>query len=72
MHKAYVRELKPYSLDELSKRLEILPSETKSLVEKLMMRGVVRYRAVPEGNTLGMTKRLRLTSSISSVSLVSS
>lgn len=43
MHKAYVRELKPYSLDELSERLDIPPSETKSLVERLMMRGVVRY-----------------------------
>lgn len=49
MHKAYVRELKPYSLDELSNRLEILPSEMKSLVEQLMMRGIIRYRAGASG-----------------------
>lgn len=49
MHKAYVRELKPYSLGELSERLEILSSETKSLVEQLMLRGIIRYRAGASG-----------------------
>ena len=49
MHKTYVRELKPYSLGELSERLGILPSEVKSLVEQLMMRGIIRYRVGTSG-----------------------
>ena len=49
MHKAYVRELKPYSLGELSERLEILPSEAKPLVEQLMMQGIIRYRTDGSG-----------------------
>lgn len=49
MRKAYVRELKPYSLDELSERLGIPLNEAKSLVEQLMMRGIVRYRAGGSG-----------------------
>ena len=49
MHKVLVRELKPYSLGELSERLEILPSEAKSLVEQLMMRGIIQHRASASG-----------------------
>lgn len=49
MHKTYVRELKPYSLGELSERLGILPSEVKSLVEQLMMLGIIRYRVGTSG-----------------------
>ena len=49
MHRAYVRELKPYSLKELSDAVfAASESYSESLLKDLMARGIVRYRT---GNT---------------------
>lgn len=50
MQRAYVRELKPYSVIALSKLFGCSISETKSLIGKLMMRGIIRYRTGRESD----------------------
>lgn len=44
MRKAYVRELKPYSLAKLSDMFGCPTSRTKAIIGDLMTRGIVRYR----------------------------
>ena len=45
MQKVYVRELKPYSLAALADLLQVTSARAREMVEQLMMRGVVGYRA---------------------------
>ena len=45
MRQAYVRELKPYSVTRLAREFGMDTGRTLLLVEELMARGIVRYRA---------------------------
>ncbi len=45
MRKAYVRELKPYSLASLASEFDMCPSDTLRMIEELMVRSIVRYRS---------------------------
>lgn len=51
MRKVYVRELKPYSLRGIAEIFGIGLEESRQVIDRLMLRGVVRYRNVdlPEG-----------------------
>ena len=49
MRRVFVRELKPYSLAGLAERFEASPGDARLIVEELMMRGVVRFRASKSG-----------------------
>ena len=44
MRQAYVRELKPYSIDGLADKFGMDTERTLQTVEELMTRGIVRYR----------------------------
>lgn len=46
MRKVYVRELKPYSLQEIAEIFGTSLEESKRVIDWLMLRGVVRYRNV--------------------------
>lgn len=45
MHKVYVREFKPYSLIGLSELFGVSIDEARLLLEGMMVRGIVRFRA---------------------------
>ena len=51
MRRVYVRELKPYSLREIAELFVASLEESRRLIDRLMLRGVVRYRNVddPDG-----------------------
>lgn len=46
MRKVYVRELKPYSLQEIAEIFGTSLEESRRVIDWLMLRGVVRYRNV--------------------------
>lgn len=51
MRQIFFRELKPYSELEIAKRLGVDVGETRNFIERMMGRGVIRYRSVtaPDG-----------------------
>ena len=50
MRRAYVRELKPYSLSGLTREFKMDASRVRVVVEELMMRGIMRYRSSETGD----------------------
>lgn len=54
MRRVYVRELKPYSLREIAEESGTDLEESRRVIDRLMLRGVVRYRNVdaPDGADL--------------------
>ena len=55
MRQAYVRELKPYSVTRLAREFGMDTGQTLLLVEELMARGIVRYRADKAADDEGAT-----------------